>query len=318
MGEGSRIEWTDHTFNPWIGCTKVSEACRHCYAETYADRYQIATWGPGGTRKRTAESTWAQPRKWSRQAKAEGVKRFVFCASLADIFEARDDLDPIRADLWRLIEECDGLTWLLLTKRPEEIRRRVPAAWLEPGGWPAHVWAGTSVEDQPAADTRIPHLLGVPAPVRFLSMEPLLGPVDLGKLWPMCWSHPARMTLAEARANGSAKLAPQKLAHRDARRIDWVIVGGESGPGARPMHPAWARSVRDQCAAAKVPFHFKQWGEWAPLNDGPDEQPDQRLGAIGDGRMRINPFRQTMGRIGKKAAGRLLDGAEHNERPEAT
>lgn len=276
MGEASKIEWTDHTFNPWIGCTKVSEACRHCYAETYADRYGIVTWGPSGTRKRTAASTWAEPRKWSRQAKAEGVKRFVFCASLADVFEARDDLDPIRADLWQLIEECDGLTWLLLTKRPDEIRRRVPAAWLEPGGWPEHVWIGASVESQDAADARIPHLLDVPARVRFLSMEPLLGPVTV-----------------------------------PLDGIGWVIVGGESGAHARPMHPDWARSVRDQCAAANVPFFFKQWGEWA-VRPRVDANAEVWSGAVGTGRMCF------MGQVGKKAAGRLLDGVEHNGRPEAT
>lgn len=310
MGESSKIEWTDHTFNPWI-----------------------VTWGPSGTRKRTAVSTWAEPRRWNRQAKAEGVKRFVFCASLADVFEARDDLDPIRADLWQLIEECDGLTWLLLTKRPDEIRRRVPAAWLDPGGWPVHVWVGTSVEDQAAADTRIPHLLGVPAPVRFLSMEPLLGPVDL-----TCATDRAGVLDGEGAplfdALRGATYWPDGDHGANINGIGWVIVGGESGAHARPMHPEWARSVRDQCAAANVPFFFKQWGEWAPPEDieaagrVPPDLDDagwpRRTWPDSPHRHPAWPTAGECGgdtevyRVGKAKAGRLLEGAEHSGRPEAT
>lgn len=274
----TKIEWADYTFNPWIGCAKVSEACRHCYAEDWAKRYgRDGLWGPTAGRSRT--STWGNPRKWHRarlrrlEASAEydpadwpGRRPRVFCASLADVFEARDDLDEMRADLWRLIEECYGLDWLLLTKRPEEIRRRVPAEWLEPGEWPAHVWVGATVEHQAAAEARIPHLLGVPAPVRFVSVEPMLGPVtlDLG--------------------------------------ISWVICGGESGRNARPMHPGWARNLRDQCVAAGVPFHFKQWGEWAPSSNGNYTAP-------------MNFDGTQMWRVGKAAAGRVLDGRTWDEVP---
>ena len=230
MAENSKIEWTHHTFNPWMGCSKVSAGCKNCYAEAMMDhRYGKVKWGPDGTRRRT--KTWAEPLAWHRLAKANGVRQRVFCASLADVFEDFAGLDAIRAALWPLVEQCDQLDWLLLTKRPENARRMVPARWLQTGGWPSHVAVGTSLEGGPTHATigaaRVEHLRAIPAPVRFISAEPLLGPIAGG-----------------IGLDG----------------IHQVIVGGESGDGARPMDLEWARSIRDECRAHGVPFFFKQLG----------------------------------------------------------
>lgn len=276
----SKIEWTDHSFNPWIGCTRVSPGCQHCYAETMmADRYKKVKWGPQGLRVRTSADYWRQPFKWNRQAAAEGVRRRVFVASLADVFEdkadQRADLNNWRLDLMGLIHSTPWLDWLLLTKRPENIK------W-DYSVWPSNIWIGASVEDQQRADARIPHLLAIPAAVRFLSVEPLLGPVDLGLFG----------TVPGCTDNGGHY-------HLTADRINWVIVGGESGSNARPMRPAWARSLRDQCQEAGVPFFFKQWGEYAPCTEIPGRAFDP----------------DCMFRFGKKLAGRLLDGREWNEFP---
>jgi len=265
MGERSAIEWTDHTFNPWAGCTKVSPACANCYAEkSPGSVFRGVKWGPKAERVVSADSTWDNPIRWNRKAERDGTRPRVFCGSLCDVFEARDDLDEHRARLWRLIEETPNLCWLLLTKRPEEVLRRVPNFWLhdrpyfdDPGetyGWPANVWIGCTVEDQQRADERIPHLLRIPAPVRFLSMEPLLGPVDLASGYladvsRFTWSRQSRDPYD--------------------RGIQWVIAGGESGPRARPSHPDWFRSIRDQCEAVGVPFFFKQ----ANLGNGLEKMP---------------------------------------------
>ena len=229
------IEWTDHTFNPWYGCARVSPGCMNCYAETLmADRYKKVEWGPGRARVRTSKAYWNGPSKWDREAAAAGVRACVFCASLADVFDPEVS-DEWRGDLYRLIRSTPNLDWLLLTKRPEHA-----AAWVaSAGGHYPNVWIGVSVEDQQRADERIPILLTIPAVVRFLSVEPMLGPVDL-RQW----------TLAE---HGRRFIGAKP-------GIDWVICGGESGKGARRMDPAWAESVRDQCVAAGVPFFFKQWG----------------------------------------------------------
>lgn len=277
MGEESKIEWTTHTFNPWIGCTKVSAGCKHCYAERdTSNRVSTARglplWGPGSTRRRTSAANWKQPLAWNKKARQgriwhEGARSEfvadplppwdrprVFCASLADVFEGgRSELDAMRVNLWVLIEQCDELDWLLLTKRPENVLAMVPARWLEPGKWPRHVWLGTTVENQAMADERIPRLLRIPAPVLFLSIEPLLGQVTLTdmKIPGTGWS--CNPLLVDDERVDAGRM----------RHIDWVIVGGESGPVARPMHPDWVRSIRDQCQAAGVPFFFKQWGEFA-------------------------------------------------------
>lgn len=235
MGENSKIEWTTHTHNPWIGCARVSSACEHCYAEAMATHYRWAKWGTanaGGTRHVTGAASRREPLKWNREAHRTATRARVFCASLADLFEdfggltdAGTTLDQERERLFQLIEQTEHLDWLLLSKRPENIASMIPAAWRLT--MPPNVWLGTTVEDQRRADERIPHLLRHRSVVRFLSVEPQLGPIDLGR-------------------------------YLDG--IDWVICGGESGAGSRPTQVAWARSIRDQCASAGVSFFFKQWG----------------------------------------------------------
>jgi protein gp37 len=311
MGE-TTIEWTatigpdgvsrkGFTFNPWIGCQKVSPGCDHCYAEAMmADRYGRVVWGPHGDRSRTSPQNWNKPRAWDRAAAATGVRAKVFCASLADVFDNHRSVLPVwRSSLWRLIAETPNLDWLLLTKRPQNIARMLPDGLVAPAwgnGW-RNVWLGTTVENQAEADRRIPHLLAVPAVLRFLSCEPLLGPVDL------TWrGMPGQM-------DALAGYIPPDVTDHTPRGLDWIIAGGESGPGARPMHPDWARSLRDQCAAARVPFLFKQWGEWAPDPEMPSEmQESEEIAGRWDG---------ISHRIGKHRAGRLLDGVEWNGFPEA-
>ena len=274
--QNSAIEWTDHTWNPWWGCIKVSPGCEHCYADTLAHRYGFNVWGPSKTtsRRMMSENYWKQPRKWNKEAAAAGIRLRVFCASMADVFEDHPQLTEPRARLFDLISECSALDWLLLTKRPENIKPMLIEAGRGFQSLPPWVWIGTSVENQEQADQRIPHLLRVPAAVRFLSCEPLLGPVDLTKikcgddgfnaLKPDSW---------EQAVNAWRDTDPDWVEQFEDwfgvsvdttgpmhARIDWVIVGGESGHGARPMHPDWARSLRDQCQSAGVAFFMKQMG----------------------------------------------------------
>lgn len=228
MGENSKIEWTDHTFNPWWGCTKIAPECANCYAESFANRYKFNIWGQNTPRRDLSEQNWRLPLKWNRAAKAEGVRKRVFCASMADVFEDRDDRTRPRMRLWGLIKQCDWLDWMLLTKRPKNIHPLAPFWWShEP---PKNVAYGTSVGCRKSLPL-IDELRVVPASMRFLSMEPLLE--DVGTL--------------------------------DLTGISWVIVGGESGPGARPMYADWARSIRDQCQTAGVAFFMKQIDKKQPI-----------------------------------------------------
>lgn len=260
MGENTAISWATDTFNPWIGCTRVSSGCQHCYAEAFARRYNKAEWGPTAQRVRTSAANWRKPILWNRKAAAEGVRRRVFCASLADVFEDNGQLVDWRAELFGLIEQTSALDWLLLTKRPENVNDMVPAYWRTGRHWPANLWIGTTVENQAAADKRIPALINIPAPVRFLSCEPLLGPVDLtGTTCDTVWIDAAYAATDPGLGD---------LVRGEDWPIHWVIAGGESGPHARPMNPDWARSIRDQCVAAGVPFHFKQWGGLTPKANG--------------------------------------------------
>ena len=293
MAENSKIEWTDHTFNPWHGCVKVSAGCKHCYADAQDRRFGPSHWGPGAERKLMSEAYWRQPLRWNRDAAEANVRRKVFCASMADVFErlpadhpSAGDQAAAREKLWNLIYVTTHLDWLLLTKRPENVRDIVPPSWWGQG-FPANVWIGTSVEDQAAASARIPHLLRVPARVRFLSCEPLLGPVDLCDY-----------------------LTPTGYVDRYVAEpgIEWVICGGESGLGARPMHPEWARGLRDQCTASGVPFFFKQWGQFSPDLDGSARYVNVLSGVPMDAPAPMYP-------VGKHAAGRLLDGREWDEMP---
>ena len=220
VAKNTSIVWCDHTFNPWIGCTEVSPACDHCYARTMMqDRYGRAQWGIH-PRVRTSDNNWRKPVGWNWEAAQAGVRRKVFCASLADVFDNQVDR-AWRNDLWQLIRKTPSLDWLLLTKRPQNIQKMLPDGWGD--GWP-NVWLGATVETQAEANRRIPFLIDVPCDVAFLSCEPLLERIELPYL----------------------------------RSIDWVICGGESGPGFRQIDPTWARSLRDQCRNADVAFFMKQ------------------------------------------------------------
>ncbi len=255
MAETTAISWEHSTFNPWIGCTKVSPGCDNCYAKTLMDdRYGRVKWGAGEARQRT--KTWGQPLAWERKAAASGQPWRVFCASLADVFD-NEVPDEWRTDLWALIAATPHLTWMILTKRIGNVKYPMPA----------NVWLGATVVNQEEADRDVVKLQHVQAKVRFLSCEPLLGPLDLRD--PM------------------NDMGEPRYAYMDAdledHRIHWVIVGGESGPGARPIKPEWVRSIRDQCAFHGTAFHFKQWGPKGvePLLDGklhhafPDDSPAQ-------------------------------------------
>lgn len=358
MGMNSQISWTDHTFNPWIGCTKVSPACKNCYAERDMDhRFHKAEWGEGGTRVVTGEKNWWNPLRWNSIAGKSGVRPRVFCASLADVFEDWDGqvqhssgvpmwlmhepnghakrwgaghvlddpnsghplkLSDVRQRLFELIDYTPDIDWLLLTKRPENI----------PLMWPIHpfkrhqeayrrdnVWLGVSVENQEYADKRIPELLKCRelSPVLFLSCEPVVGAIEFSNV------------------SGRSD-AVQQLGRRALLGIDWVITGGESGPNARPAEPEWYRSIRDQCSSANIPFHFKQWGEWIPYEHcGCPPLIESQHGETYDTHQLpidlidhepIDNWYWPDGlsdtvyrRVGKKAAGRMLDGVEHDAFP---
>ena len=231
MAEITNISWCHHTFNPWIGCTKVSPGCKNCYAEAQMSKWlRRVEWGPQGERIRTSAANWLKPFAWDRKAGEAGERRRVFCASLADVF---DDKAPEGAltDLWTTIADTPMLDWLLLTKRPERIAAELPEDWVTcdwPHGWP-NVWLGISAEDQERYDERFPILAEIPAVVRFVSAEPLLGPIHLTPV----------------------TTAPKVLP-------DWIIAGGESGGNYRPMQPLWPRMLRDQCAAGGIAFWYKQ------------------------------------------------------------
>lgn len=272
MARNSRIEWTDHTFNPWWGCAKVSPACDHCYAEAWARRVGLDLWSTKKPRRFLSDNYWRQPHVWNKKSKREGRRARVFCASMADVFELRKGLSRWRQRLWTTINETPWLDWLLLTKRPHLVRHLAP--WGS--DWPDNVWLGTTVESQRWVDRRLPHLAQSPARIRFLSCEPLLDVIKLDD-----W-----------------------LA-RDV--VHWVIAGGESGPKARPSDPVWFYAIRDQCAAHATPFHFKQWGDWAPLDAVESSSPRSILD---DG-----TYSTPMGRFGKKASGRLLSGRTWDELP---
>lgn len=340
MGENTKIEWAHHTFNPWEGCTKVGPGCDHCYAENRNARFaggQSINWGPGAPRRRTSASNWNNPIRWNAEAERLGVRYRVFCASLADVFD-NEVPDMWRTDLFALIRATPNLDWLILTKRIGNAQRmldEVERATIVGGQkwyaehWP-NVWLGATVVNQEEADRDIPKLLGVPAAVRWLSMEPLLGATDISRFLErgdagMRDVDPlAAALLAGAEESGHAWVRPA---------IDWVVVGGESGPGARPMHPDWARSLRDQCVDAGVPFLFKQWGDWAHTHDGThtaDNYSSVAGSIVNDSAVagqalafpvspKIldgNPRFHVLERIGKKKAGRLLDGLTWDQYPQ--
>lgn len=274
MAETTKIQWTDHTFNPWIGCAKVAPGCEHCYAEADMDhRRHRVKWGVNGTRSVTSDAYWKQPLKWNRAAACccrkeqcdyqheagcpQRDRPKVFCASLADVFEGRDtmpesawtDVEGARVRLFDTIDATPNLDWLLLTKRPENILRMwsIPANGRDAGDDLVlrrdNVWLGTSISDQKTADKAIPELLKCRelSPVLFLSAEPLLGPIEFSNV------------------SGRSD-AVQQWGKRALNGIDWIIVGGESGPQARPCNPSWVRSIKTQCQAAHVSVFVKQMG----------------------------------------------------------
>lgn len=298
MSEQTKIQWCDHTFNPWEGCTKVSPGCLHCYAETRNHRFGMDNWGKGKPRRRTSASNWKQPLKWNRDADAEyhqaiedckiGGLPFdwhrprVFCASLADWLDDEVPIDCL-ADLLKLIHDTPNLDWLLLTKRPENFFALLQCAWRymatrsdlreatqwvinweNRGQFPQNVWIGTSVEDQKRADERIPELLQIPAKIHFLSVEPMLGPIDFDSV-----------------RHGN----DPDLTMIDSGMIHWAIFGGESGPGARPCDMLWIQDGIRQCRAAGVAPFVKQLGSIAACGnancfDFPD---DEMLASYGEG-----------------------------------
>ena len=306
----TKIEWADATWNPLRGCSRVSDGCRNCYAERIAARFstgpervdvdefgdliirydgpftgiaEMMYDGPRWTRNvRLVESALDEPRRWRKPKR-------IFVCSMSDLFYEVVKDEWIEA-IFQVMRECTHHTFLVLTKRAKRMEKWC-SSWPH---WPLpNVWLGVSVENQSALQSRLPHLIRTPARVRFLSCEPLLGPIQIGldetmpRYWATCYA-----------------------AVRD--RIHWVIAGGESGHGARPMHPDWVRSIRDECAAANVPFFFKQWGEWLPLDQfGADgDKPNPSLRPLPDGSGSISVFR-----LGKRDSGRLLDGVMHMELP---
>lgn len=288
MSQTTSIEWCDATFNPWIGCTKVSPGCANCYAEgNVASKFMGIKWGKEQKRRRTSESNWELPRRWNRAEErvrapdgADKKRPRVFCASLADCLDHEVPIEWL-ADLLQLIHETPNLDWLLLTKRPENWGRRLMQVlamqdwrvedrrltgrfveqWCVDEVAPANVWFGVSVEDHAWADERIPALLKIPARVRFLSVEPLLGPVEVCKgsfLYRPEDSEPTD-EFRTSPITGKRQMAV-RVSKTAERLLHWVIVGGESGPKARPCNVEWVRSVLGQCKAAGVPCFVKQLG----------------------------------------------------------
>lgn len=274
MGARSAIAWTDDTANFWAGCMKVSPGCANCYAEALVTtRMQLPVWGPPATTPRQRlKSAWVDVPRWNRAAARDGLRRKVFVSSLADVFEDHPDVTRWRAEALALLERCTSLDVQLLTKRPENVLTMVPPHWRE--SWPAHIWVGTTVEDQARAEQRVPHLLEIPAPVRFLSVEPLLERVDLTHV---ATQRHAGAPPAEIVINGLLGFCGATSSEDTpaARGIQWVIVGGESGPHARRFDLGWAREIVAQCREAGVAVFVKQLG--ARAVEEPDRPRDAPL-----------------------------------------
>ena len=328
----TEIEWTDETWNPTVGCSRVSDGCTNCYAIRVAGREMqdahkgLTKFDDSGERRRGLDWTGEvrllpdrldTPLRWRKP-------RPVFVDSMSDLFHPDVDVEFI-SEVWARMYQAHQHTFQMLTKRPQRMAQVLSEPsfvehvqlvceqfyddpdeiYVQPEPWPPrNVWLGTSVEDQRYADLRIPHLLATPTAVRFLSIEPLLGPVDLRRFLFMEPGSAAilwRGVLADPPTNP---------------KIGWVIVGGESGPGARPTHPERVRSIRDQCVAAGVPFFFKQWGEWAPIDPSAWPTMGRWVDPVDGGTHGAEgPGRALMSKLGKKAAGRELDGRTWDEYP---
>lgn len=306
MGETTSISWCDHTFNPWIGCTKVSPACDGCYAEAMMDkRYGRVKWGaPGkgaGTRVRTSEGYWRQPLRWNSRAAAEGARPFVFCSSLADVFDNKVPAGWQR-DLFGLIAATPQLVWLLLSKRPQNILPILSDLGI---ALPRNVALGATCEDQTRWDINVPALIAAKWELQplfaFVSAEPLLGRINAR-------SAPIPDVLRPYFGKQDERFDPLHPHQPGYARIDWIITGGETDQGghqARPSNPQWFRDLRDDCAATETTFHHKQNGEWVSVSEVEGEGPHFQFR---DGR--------TVRRIGKNKTGRSIDGVTYNARPE--
>ncbi|QND27166.1 DUF5131 family protein [Sinorhizobium meliloti] len=328
MADQTLISWADMTFNPWVGCTRVSPACDGCYAAHLMEtRMGRVKWGgPGvgsGTRERTSAANWRKPIAWNKKAAADGRRPFVFCSSLADVFDNEVPADW-RFDLFTLIEATPNLVWLLLTKRPQNIVKMVKAV----GFMPRNIAFGTTIEDRERAKKNLASCV-VAAGLRplflFASCEPLLG--DLGDLSPWMTGDPHTQRLLEGeRFERGIKIGADGWAKLPA--VGWWITGGETDQGshkARPTHPDWFRNIRDQALAHGLAYHHKQNGEWIPR--GPESMgypiiegvPRVRLTELGENGSDLAATGTNhiwMQRAGKKLSGRLLDGIEHNGFPE--
>lgn len=301
MAENTNIEWATHTFNPWEGCQKVGPGCDHCYAETRNARFGpkgtpgAPNWGPGAPRRRTSASNWSKPLKWQAEAKASGTRPRVFCASLADVFDNAVD-SSWRNDLCELIYATPDLDWLLLTKRIGNVQDMLMSSFY--GDWPTNFRIGATIVNQDEWDRDAAKIAQVAVLIGknniFLSVEPMLGPIDF-----------------------------TKGRYRFPGIVGWVICGGESGPGARPMHPDWPLDVAIQCSNAGVSYLFKQWGEYAPYGatiapisaECPKPVYVELVHKFPDARPRLLTNVARMERIGKKKAGRYLDGRLHDGYP---
>lgn len=301
MADKSLIEWTDATWNPVTGCTRVSEGCRNCYMARTVPRQGLDPW-----KVVLHQDRLDQPRLWKKP-------RRIFVNSLSDLFH--DDV-PVQfiSSVWLTMQLASQHTFQILTKRPARMLAYMRKFGHYEGRPLPNVWLGVSIEDQATADERIPLLLQTPAAKSFVSAEPLLGSISF------------RWAKWDNWNDSDGNRRPVVNEHDGLRMLDLVIVGGESGPGARPMHPSWARSIRDQCQAAGVPFFFKQWGEWVDADSGPhgddiyagkSECWIDLNGKTHDGALGVDFFGGTypMYRVGKKAAGSMLDGREHKDWP---
>jgi protein gp37 len=284
----TKIEWTEYSWNPVSGCTPISEGCQNCYAKRMSKRLAGRCGYPADDPFRVTLhlERLDEPLKWKKP-------RRVFVCSMGDLFH--DDVpESWIFAAYTTIEKCPQHTFLLLTKRihraAEVFNKFTGRSWPLP-----NVWLGVTAENQQRADERIPILLQIPAAVRFVSIEPMLGPVDFTNYLPYTYEMPDEW----GNPTGDYYTQPG---------VDWVICGGETGPGARPMHPDWVRSLRDQCQAAGVPFFFKQHGEWLHETQGIDFHEGHKYYVWPDESMSF--------RVGKKAAGRILDGQIWDEMPE--
>lgn len=300
MADATKISWADRTMNFWIGCSEAGPGCDHCYARTMMqDRYHRAEWGPGKPRVRTTAANWNKALKWDREAAAGGPS-WVFAQSLSDFFD-NEIPDEWRDDAWRRIDATKNLRWMILTKRVSNIARFLPQTRVLPnfkGDFP-HVGFMITVCNQEEANRDIQRLLSLKATQGVawigLSIEPMLGPIDLTRLG-VRNSKDGR----EIVYNALTGVAVVDGLRKYTEALDFVIAGGESVAGARPMHPDWPRRLRDDCASAGVPYHFKQWGEFIQVAGRGDFR-------FADG--------VEMGLVGTKNAGHLLDGKEHRAMP---